>query len=325
MFAAWYDRQGPPAEVLEYGTLPEAVPGPGEVRVRLRASGVNPGDVKKRQAWLGSSMAFPRVIPHSDGAGTIEAVGAGVEQSRLGSRVWVYGAQSYRPFGTAAETTVVPSALAVASTPQISHEVGACLGIPGITAHRAVFADGPVAGAVVLVHGIRGAVGSMAAQLARWRGATVIGTVRTGPERTAPGASIADHVVALDDNPAEAIRALAPGGVDRVVEVAFSANMELDLAVCRIGAVIAAYASPDGSPAVPFWPMLFNNLVIRLLGSDDFPAEAKAEAARDLTRAVTEGALTVNLGASYPLQRVAEAHQAVEGGNAGGRVVLTIP
>jgi NADPH2:quinone reductase len=270
-------------------------------------------------------MAFPRIVPHSDGAGTIDAVGDGVDPGRVGSRVWVYGAQSYRPFGTAAQHTVVPSALAVDCTPAVTDEIGACLGIPGITAHRAVFADGPVDGAVVLVHGVRGAVGSMAAQLARWRGATVIGTVRTGAELGAPGTRVADHVVALDDRPAEAVRAIAPDGVDRVVEVAFSANMEFDLQVCRIGAVIAAYASPDGNPALPFWPMLFNNLVIRLLGSDDFPAAAKIEAAAGLTRAVTDGALTVDVAARHPLAQVAQAQAAVEDGTAGGRVILTIP
>jgi NADPH2:quinone reductase len=325
MLAAWYDRQGSPEEVLRLGELPEPTPGPGEVRVRLRTSGISPGDVKKRQAWLGSAMAFPLIVPHSDGAGTVDAVGAGVDPARLGSRVWVYGAQSYRPFGTAAQSTVVPSASAVDATPEMSDEIGACLGIPGITAHRAVFADGPVEGRVVLVQGVRGAVGSMAAQLARWGGATVIGTVRTGAEVAGVGKSVADQVVALDEHPAEAIRALAPGGVDRVVEVAFSANVELDLAVCRIGAVIAAYASPDGRPSLPFWPMLFNNLVIRLLGSDDFPLADQQAAARDLTRAVTEGALRVDVAKAYPLDQVAQAQAAVEAGGAGGRIILTIP
>ena len=322
MLAAWYDRQGPPEEVLQYGELDEAAPGPGEVRVRLRTSGINPGDVKKRQAWLGSSMAFARIVPHSDGAGVIDAVGEGVDPARVGSRVWVYGAQSYRAFGTAAQSTVVPSALAVDSTPAVTDEIGACLGIAGITAHRAVFADGPVEGKIVLVQGVRGAVGSMAAQLARWGGARVIGTVRTAEELA--GAPVADHVVALDRDPVSAIRDLAPGGVDRVVEVAFSANVDLDLRICRIGAVIAAYASPDERPSLPFWPMLFSNLVIRLLGSDDFPPEDKAAAARDLTRAVTEGALTVEVARSYPLAQVAEAQAAVEKG-AGGRVILAIP
>jgi NADPH2:quinone reductase len=152
-------------------------PGPGEVRVRITVSGVNPGDTKKRGDWVGSGLPFPRIVPHSDGAGVIDAVEQGGDRSRIGQRVWVYGAQSYRPFGTAAELTVVPAEQAVPLPDEVSDELGACLGIPGITAHRAVFGDGPVAGQTVLVQGVLGAVGSVAAQLARWGGATVIGTV----------------------------------------------------------------------------------------------------------------------------------------------------
>src|SRR3954447_6002136 len=153
-------------------------PAPGEVRVRLALSGVNPGDTKKRGDWLGNRMPFPRVVPHSDGAGVVDAVGEGVDPSRVGERVWVYGAQSYRAFGTAAQYTVVPADLAVPLPDHLSDELGAALGIPGITAHRAVFADGPVDGKLVLVHGVLGGVGSLAAQLARWAGATVLATVR---------------------------------------------------------------------------------------------------------------------------------------------------
>jgi NADPH2:quinone reductase len=142
--AAWYERQGPASEVLQVDELPDPEPGQGEVRVRMRFSGVNPGDTKKRRGWLGSSMPYPRVIPHSDGAGVIDAVGEGVDPGRVGQRVWVYGAQPYRPYGTAAELTVVPADQAPKLPDGVSDEVGACLGIPGITAHRAVFADGPV-------------------------------------------------------------------------------------------------------------------------------------------------------------------------------------
>jgi NADPH:quinone reductase len=197
MIAAWYHRQGPAAEVLQVSELPVAEPGREEVRVRLTYSGINPGDVKKRQAWLGNPMAFGRIIPHSDGAGIIEAVGPGADPARLGSRVWVYGAQSYRPFGTAAQSTVVPEALAVHLPDAVSDQTAACLGIPGITAHRAVFADGPVAGQTVLVHGVRGSVSSLAAQLARWAGATVIGTVRTDAEVAQVSPDTANHVVSL--------------------------------------------------------------------------------------------------------------------------------
>src|SRR4051812_10071855 len=180
MRAAWYERPGPAAEVLRVGEMTSPEPGPGEVRVRIAFSGVNPGDTKKRSDWLGYGMSFPRVVPHSDGSGVIDAVGEGVDPARIGRRVWVYGAQSSRPFGTAAELATVPAGQALELPDGVGDEVGACLGIPGITAHRAVFGDGPVAGRTVLVHGILGAVGLMAAQLARWGGATVIGTVRRG-------------------------------------------------------------------------------------------------------------------------------------------------
>jgi NADPH2:quinone reductase len=325
MIAAWYDRQGPPAEVLQLGELPAAEPGPGEVRVRLTLSGANPGDVKKRQSWLGSPMAFARIVPHSDGAGVIEAAGAGADPARVGRRVWVYGAQSYRPFGTAAQTTVVPEALAVDLPDAVSDEMGACLGIPGITAHRAIFGDGPVTGQTVLVHGVRGAVSSLAAQLAQWAGATVIGTVRTDAEAGQAGAETAGHVVSLESDPAAAIRRLAPDGVDRIVEVALSANADLDAVVVRNGAVLAAYASGQDRPELPFWPMLFNNLTIRLLGSDDFPAEAKDAAARDLTAAAAQSALSVPVAGTFPLARIAAAHELIESGKAAGRVLVSLP
>ena len=328
MIAAWYDRQGRATDVLQVGDLPETEPGRGEVRVRLVLSGINPGDIKKRMGWLGSAMAFPRIVPHSDGTGVIEAVGSGVGAARVGTRVWVYGAQSYRPFGTAALTTVVPSALAVGLPDSVSDETGACLGIPGLTAHRAVFADGPVAGQTVLVHGVRGSVSSLAAQLARWGGATVIGTVRTNAEIGGVENDVADHVIPLESDPEAAaamIRDLTPDGVDRVVEVALSANADLDAAVVRNGAVVAAYATVKDRPELPFWPMLFANVTIRLLGSDDFPQAAKDAAARDLTSAAAEGALSVTVARTFPLTEIAAAHELVESGSAAGRVLISIP
>jgi NADPH:quinone reductase len=316
MRAVWYDEQGPASDVLQVGELPTPEPGPGEVRVRLAFSGVNPEDTKKRRGWLGSSMPYPRVVPHSDGSGVIDALGAGVGARRAGQRVWVYGAQSYRAYGTAAEYVVVPDALAVDLPDGVSDETGACLGIPGITAHRAVFGDGSVRGATVLVHGVLGGVGALAAQLASWDGATVLGTVRTGGDLP-QASSYAEHAIALDaTDPAAAIRAVAPDGVDRIVEVAFSDNIDLDAAVARQGAVIAAYATRQDRPELPFWPMLFDNLTIRLLGSDDFPATAKQQAADDLTAAAAAGALQVTIGAPLPLGQTADAHQRVD---AGGR------
>jgi len=322
MRAAWYDRQGPAVQVLQVGDIADPQPGRDEVRVRVRFSGLNPGDTKKRRGWLGSTMPFPRVIPHSDGAGVIDAVGEGVHQSRVGSRVWVFGAQSYRPFGTAAQLTVVPSDHAVDLPDDVTDEVGACLGIPGITAHRAVFADGPVDGLAVLVHGVLGGVGALAAQLARWGGATVIGTVRRHGDLDQVDAT---NTVALDDpDPAAAIRAVADGGVDRIVEVDFAANVDLDAAVAKVGTVIAAYATSRERPDFPFWAMLFDNITIRLCGSDDFPADAKLHAATDLTEAARGGALSIAIGTPVPLERIGQAHDRVDAGTR-DRVLLALP
>jgi NADPH2:quinone reductase len=314
----------PARDVLQVGELPDPQPGPGEVRVRVRFSGVNPSDTKKRRGWLGSSMPYPRVIPHSDAAGVVDAVGRGVDRPRVGQRVWLYGAQSYRPFGTAAQYVVLPNQLAVDVPDTVSDELGACLGSPGITAHRAVFADGPVAGATILVQGVLGGVGTLAAQLARWGGATVIGTVRRSAETGLVDSAMVSHVVALDrPDPAAAIRDLAPGGVDRIVEVAFSDNVDLDASVAKAGAVIAAYATREDRPSFAFWPMLFDNLIIRLLGRDDFPAEAKQQAATDLTNAASEGALSVAIGEPLPLEKAAEAHDRVDAGSR-DRVLLAV-
>jgi NADPH:quinone reductase len=324
MLAAWYERPGPAAEVLQVGEMAAPRPGPDEVRVRVALSGVSPGDTKKRADWLGYGMQFPRIVPHSDGSGIIDAVGEGVDSRRVDQRVWVYGAQSYRPFGTAAQLAVVLAEQAVELPSEVPDEVGACLGIPGLTAHRAVFGDGPVAGKTILVQGALGAVGSIAAQLAQWGGATVIGTVRHSSDLDQVDATVA-HRVALDDRqPAEAIRAHAPEGVHRIIEVAFSDNVDLDAAVVASNGVIAAYATRRARPDFPFWPMLFGNLTIRLLGSDDFPLTAKRKAAADLTTAAREGALSIPISDPLPLPHIAEAHDRVDSGPR-QRVLLAIP
>ncbi|MET8076877.1 NADPH:quinone reductase [Streptomyces sp. NPDC005303] len=325
MLASWYDQQGPATEVLQLGEVPDHTPGSGEVRVRVTVSGANPGDTKKRRGWTGSAMPYPRVIPHSDAAGIIDAVGDGVDARRVGQRVWVYGAQSYRPFGTAAQCTVVPCDLAVPLPDHLPDDLGASLGIPGITAHRTVFADGPVDGKLVLVNGVLGGVGSLAAQLARWGGATVIGTVRRGTDLDRIDPAVVSHAVALDSgDPAASIRAHAPDGVDRIIEVSLSDNADLDDAVAADGAVIAAYATRADRTEIPFWTLLFNNVTLRLLGSDDFPTEARRQAARDLTAAAAVGALTVEVGARFPLVDIAEAHDRIDAGGR-GRVLIDIP
>lgn len=271
-------------------------------------------------------MASPRIIPHSDGAGVSDAVGDGVDRGRIGQRVWTYGAQSYRPFGTAAQFTCVPDRQGVGLPDDVSDEIGACLGIPGITAHRAVFVDGPVEGKVVLLHGILGSVSSLAAQLARWGGATVIGTVVRSRDLDHIGTAAVDHAVALEGGDAvTAIRAYAPGRVDHIVEVAFSDNADLDAAVVGNNAVIATYASRTERPELPFCPLLFANVTLRLLGSDDFSPEAKQQAAADLVAAAQADALGVTVAAPHPLADIAAAHEHVDHGPRDGHVLLAIP
>jgi NADPH2:quinone reductase len=322
--AAWYDRQGLARDVLEVGDIEAPKPNDGEVRVRLSLSGVNPGDVKKRQGWLDSVMPYPRVVPHSDGAGVVDAVGGGVDPGRIGGRVWVFGAQSYRPFGTAAEMTVVPDGQAIALPDNVPDEVGATLGIPGITAHRTVFADGPVDSKVVLVHGLLGAVGSFAAQLAHHSGATVIGTVLRHDDLQQVPKAFIPHAIALEhDDAADRVRDVAPAGVDRIIEVALSANADLDAAVIAPDGVIAAYATRDPRPSIPFWPLLFANTTLRLFGSDDFPADAKLAAARELTELAASGKLDVDIAGIHPLHDIATAHEIVEAGTRGRVLVRT--
>ena len=206
MRAAWYEHHGSARQSLVVGDMPDPVPGDGEVRIAVAVSGVNPGDVKKRSGWQGSPMTYPRVVPHSDGAGTIDMVGPGMSTERLGQRAWCYGAQSYRPFGTAAEYVVVPETLAVPFGGPTANgdwrdldEQASCLGIAGITAHRAVFADGPVDGLAVLVHGATGGVGSIATQLARRGGAQVLAVVEKVDQLARAQNLVAHHAFLADD------------------------------------------------------------------------------------------------------------------------------
>jgi NADPH:quinone reductase len=310
--------------------MPDVEPGVSEVRIKVEVSGLSPGDVKKRSGWQGSPMPHPRVIPHGDGAGTIDAVGADVDASRVGQRVWCYGAQSYRPFGTAAEYVVVPDALAVAlphgadaAEDRVLAEQAACLGIAGITGYRAVFADGPVHGLHVLVHGATGGVGSIALQMALRDGATVIAGVRAGQEARAQELG-AQHVVFTDAPDAAAqIRAVAADGVDRIAEVDLAGHIDLDAELIVVGGVICSYYSATDRPDIPYWTLGFADATLRLLGSDDFPPAVKADAAAQLTDALLDGALRSRIAERVPLQDIARAHELVEQG-AGGRVILEI-
>jgi NADPH:quinone reductase len=324
MKAAWYEKQGPAREVLKVGEMPDPTPAAGEVRIRIAASGVSPGDTKKREDAFRFGMPYPRIIPHSDGAGSVDQIGEGVSSDWMGRSVWCYGAQSYRPFGTAAELTVVP-ADHVAPLPQsVSMEQGACLGIPGITAHRAVHVAGAVSGRTVLVQGAAGSVGLCAVQLARRAGARVIGTVRSpSDESTAKKAGAHDVLISDKDLTAQ-VRRLAPDGVDHVVEVAFGANIETDVELLKMGGSIASYATDKATPQIPFWQMVFKNIRVFCLGSDDFPQEAKLEAGRDLNAALEGGWPGFEIAERIPLADIARAHELVDHPMRRGRVVVVL-
>jgi NADPH2:quinone reductase len=324
MKAAWYEKQGAAREVLEVGEMPDPIPAAGQVRIRIAASGINPGDIKKRQDAFGYGMTYPRVIPHSDGAGRVDQLGSGVSSEWMGRSVWCYGAQSYRPFGTAAEFTVIPVDQIAPLPEKVSMEQGACLGIPGITAHRAVHVGGAVSGRTVVVQGAAGAVGLCAVALARHAGARVIGTVRsTSDQQTAWNAGA--HDVVLSDRELTArLRALAPEGIDHIVEVAFGANIEADVELLKLGGSIASYATDNPAPNIPFWQMVFKNIRVYFLGSDDFPKEAKVQAARDLNAALEAGWPGFEIGERIPLADIARAHELAEHPQRPGRVVVVL-
>jgi NADPH2:quinone reductase len=324
MRAAWYEKQGAASEVLIVGEMPTPIPGPGEIRIRIAVSGINPGDVKKRQDAFDYGMPYPRVIPHSDGAGDVDKLGDGVSSEWLGRRVWCYGAQSYRPFGTAAEFTVVPLEQAVPLPETVAMEQGACLGIPGITGHRAVHVAGPVQGRTVLVQGGAGAVGLCAVQLALRAGALVIATVRSSQDESSVRLAGADEVLCTGEGLIDRVRAVAPDGVDHVVEVAFGANIGTDVELLRQGGSIATYATNVAVPQIPFWLLVFKGIGIFFLGSDDFPSDVKAAAARDLNDAFEAGWTGFEIAERIPLSDIAKAHELVEHPVRRGRVLVTL-
>jgi NADPH:quinone reductase len=324
MKAAWYEKQGPARDVLVVGEMSDPVPAAGEVRIRITASGINPGDIKKRENAFGYGMAYPRVIPHSDGAGRVDQLGASVSSQWKGRSVWCYGAQSYRPFGTAAEFTCVPVDQVAPLPERVSMEQGACLGIPGITAHRAVHVAGPVSGRTLLVQGAGGTVGLCAVQLARFAGARVIGTVRSPSDEPVAKNAGAHDVVLNDKDLTSRVRALAPEGIDHIIEVAFGANIEVDVELLKLGGSIASYATDNATPKIPFWQMVFKNIRVFFLGSDDFPKEAKTEAARDLNAALEAGWSGFEIGERVPLADIVRAHEFVEHPLRPGRVVVVL-
>src|ERR1700739_1082924 len=312
MKAAWYEKQGAARDVLVVGEMEDPHPSAGEVRIRIAFSGVNPGDVKKREDAFGVGMPYPRVIPHSDGSGTVDEVGEGVSRDCIGRRVWCYGAQSYRPFGTAAQYTVVPLKH-VAQLPEgVPLEQGACLGIPGITAHRAVTVAGSVKSKTVLVQGGAGAVGACAVQLAHQAGARVIATCRAEADNGIASRAGADEVLLTGDKLAERIRALVPDGVDHIVEVAFGANIKADTEVLAQAGSIATYATNTPMPETPVWQLVFVNARLFFVGTDDLPVEAKIDATRDINKALETGWKGLDIAEVVPLDEIARAHELVE-------------
>jgi len=327
MWAGWYERNGPAAQVIEVGEMPPPGVGPGEVLVRVAASGVNPSDVKRRAGARGQTIAYPRIIPHSDGAGVVEAVGAGVPPSRVGERVWLFNAQWRRPFGTAAGYVALPAAQAVRLPDHVTFAEGACLGIPAMTAHRCLFADGPVGGLVVLVTGGAGAVGHAAMQLAAWGGATVIATVSSEAKAAAARAAGTHHVVNYKtENVIERVRTLTGGrGVDRIVEVDFGANLPVSREVLKPNGTIAAYASMGNpEPALPYYPLMLQNVNLRLVFVYEIPPAAMGQACSAITAWLESGKAAQLIAARLPLVQLAAAHEMVEGGRQIGNVVVEL-
>lgn len=326
MRAVWYERFGPSGEVLTHGELPDPEPGPGEVLVRLSASGVNPSDVKLRAgARPGARMEWPLVVPHSDGAGVIEAVGKGVDATRLGQRVWVWNGQWRRPFGTAAELIALPEEQAVFLPDNVSFAEGACLGIPAMTAWAAVMGDGPVEGQRLLVTGGAGSVGRYAVQMAAIGGAEVITTV-SGSEK-AKHAAAAHHVINYrsEDVAARVMEVTGGRGVDRIVEVDFGANLALTEKVLAERGTIAAYASAGvTTPALPFYPLMFRNTRLWMLIVYLLDPEMRRRGEAELTTWLEQGALEHAVAMTFPLVDTAAAHRAVEAGRKLGTVVVEI-
>jgi NADPH2:quinone reductase len=328
MKAAFYERTGPAAEVLQFGDLPDPQPQHGELRVRLRWSGVNPSDVKSRAGLRSSVMPFPRVVPHSDGMGVVDAVGEGVDAQRIGQRVWIWNAAWGRPDGTAAQFVVLPAAQAVPMPDGVPDEAGACFGIPALTALHAVLMAGGVIGKTVLVPGGAGAVGHYAIQFARLAGAAqVIATVSSEAKAAVAREAGADATIRYrDENVAERVAALTGGrGADRVIEVDIAANAAAHVGALANGADWVVYGSGAPSFTLPFFPMISKNVALRAFIVYHLDPADRARAERTLRALLERGALQHRIAERLPLERISEAHHLVEGGRAVGNVVVQIP
>ncbi|MDQ2091626.1 NADPH:quinone reductase [Marimonas arenosa] len=327
MRAIAYTTFGPAADVLKLRDMPTPNPAAGEVLVRLHRSGVNPSDVKARAGSRPgvTEPPYPLIIPHSDGAGVVEAVGTGVDDTRIGQSVWIWNGQWQRPHGTAASHIVLPADQAVPLPDGVSFDTGATLGIPALTAAQTVFGGGSVAGQTLLISGGGGSVGHLAIQLAVWGGARVIATVgsgRSGDDARAAGAA---HVLdyGSDALARDILDVTAGAGIDRAVECEFGANIELLAQVMRPLGTIAAYGSAlDMSPTLPFGPLLFKALKIDISLIYILPPEERRARIAQIHDALSSGALTSRIHATYALEDTAQAHEAVERAGRHGAILI---
>ena len=327
MQAAFYQRTGPAAEVLQLGAVPVPEPAAGELRVHVQWSGVNPSDVKARAGLRSSAMPFPRVVPHSDGMGVVDAVGPGVDAARIGQRVWLWNAAWGRALGTAAQFVVLPQHQAVPLGDGVAGDAAACFGIPAMTALHAVLVDGGVAGKQVLVAGGAGAVGHYALQFARLLGAAqVITTVSSAAKAEVALAAGADTVINYrSEAVAEQVRAATQGqGVDRIIEVDIAANATLNLELLRRGGECVVYGSGAANFSLPFFPLIAKNLGLRFFIVYNLAHDDRLRAQALLTRLLERGVVQHQIAARLPLAEVARAHALVEQGGAVGNVVLSV-
>ena len=327
MRAAWYRALGPAKDVLRVGALVTPDPHAGEVLVRVHASGINLSDTKKRAGWGGGALEFPRVVPHSDGAGVIEAVGPGGNKSRVGERVWIYNAQFGRADGTAAEYVSLPSDLAVALPETTSFAAGACLGVPACTAHNALYWTGPVEGLTVLVQGGGGAVAGYAIQLAVAGGARVIATT-SSPEKAELARRLgADLIIdhGREDVATAVLEATDGIGVDRIVEVDFGVNAKVDARVLAAKGAIGSYSSTR-RPRFEFDYYGFGYKGARINFVQVYmlsPAE-RATAVDHLTALMTEDRLVHTIAGTFQLDQIVDAHGAQERPGRIGNIVVEI-
>ena len=326
MKAVWYEQIGAADDVLTHGNIDDPEVSDGEALVRIRTSGVNPSDVKTRAGARGE-LQFPRIIPHSDGAGNIEAVGNGVDKNRIGERVWLWNGAFGRAFGTCAEYISLPANQAVEMPENSTFEAGACMGIPASTAYHGVFSGGSVKNKTLLVTGGAGAVGHYAIQLAKWDGAQVVATVSSPEKGLAAKEAGADLVVNYKtDDVVEAVNDFTSGrGVDRIVEVEFGGNLSISEQIIKTNGVIAAYGSVAvGNPELPFYNLMFKNAVLKMYLIYIVPSEARMKIIEGLTKALSENALVHQIAKSFDLTETIQAHKTVETGKLIGNTIINL-